>query len=57
MNAYLLIMHEVQKVRLARQAQKERSSPTGSPPEGHKCTSEGGKAMHPVTKEDSSWRI
>lgn len=58
MNEYLMIAHEMEKVRLARKARKdhyrkERSSPNGSPPEGHESTSEGDKAMYPGTKEVS----
>jgi hypothetical protein len=39
MNEYLMIAHEIEKARSL--ARKERSSPTGSPPEGHMSTNEG----------------
>ena len=59
MSEYLMIAYEMEKARLlARKARedhhrKERSSPNGSPPEGHNSASEGDKAMYPGTREVS----
>lgn len=51
---YVIALQEAEKTRLlACQTRKERSSPTGSPPESRKGVSEVEKAMSPGTMGDS----